>query len=236
VLHGVLGAAVLAWTVGGLGETLPAKVPLNPTEIGRSWGMLLRSRPFLCFALCTAFTSASWFTFIASAPYLLSETLHEPPSTYGLMILLPMSTYIIGNAAAARFARRIGSNAMILLGVALSLSAGMLMAAWCVYPGLSPWTLFVPMALSSIGNGLSQPSAMAAGLSVYPRIAGTASGFIGFLQMAASALGTLIVAVLPHQGPSAMVGVVVTTQIVALILGGIAVRRGSGALATAAAR
>ncbi len=235
-LHAVFGAVVLVWTVARLAETHTEAVPLNLPEIGRSYRALLGSRAVMCFALCTAFTSASWFTFIASAPYLLSETLRQPPSTYGLMILLPMSAYMIGNAAAARFARRLGSNAMILLGVALSLSAGMLMAAWCVYPGLSPWTLFVPMALSSIGNGLSQPSAMAAGLSVYPRIAGTASGFIGFLQMAASALGTLIVAVLPHQGPSAMVGVVVTTQIVALILGGIAVRRGSGALATAAAR
>ena len=32
------------------------------------------------------------------------------------------------------------------------------------------------MAISSIGNGLSQPTAIAYGLSVYPRIAGSASG------------------------------------------------------------
>jgi DHA1 family bicyclomycin/chloramphenicol resistance-like MFS transporter len=111
------------------------------------------------------------------------------------------------------------------------------MAAWCVYPGFGAWALFAPMALSSIGNGLSQPSAMAAGLSVYPRVAGTASGFIGFQQMAASALGTLIVAMLPHEGPSAMVGVVVTTQVVAFVLAAVAVRLpASGGVATAAAR
>ncbi|HYM74270.1 MAG TPA: hypothetical protein VET89_14905, partial [Stellaceae bacterium] len=149
---------------------------------------------------------------------------HEPPSTYGLMIVLPMVAYIIGNAAAARFARRAGTNAMILSGVALSLGSGALMTLWCVWPGLSPWTLFVPMALSSIGNGLSQPTAMAAGLSVYPGIAGTASGLIGFSQMAVSALGTLAVGVLPHEGPFAMAGVVLATQIVACVLGIIAIR------------
>lgn len=224
VLMGGFGAIVLAWTIVRLGETLAQPVPLNLGEIGRTYGMLVRSPSFVCFALCTAFTSASWFTFIASAPYLLSETMHQPPSTYGLMILLPMVAYILGNAAAARFARRAGANAMILSGVALSLASGVMMTLWCVWPGLSPWTLFVPMALSSIGNGLGQPTAMAAGLSVYPRVAGTASGSIGFSQMAVSALGTLIVGVLPHEGPFAMAGVVLATQIVACALGLIAVR------------
>jgi hypothetical protein len=49
--------------------------------------------------------------------------------------------------------------------------------------------MFVPMAISSIGNGLSQPPALAAGLSVHPRIAGAASGLLGFLQMMVAALG-----------------------------------------------
>jgi DHA1 family bicyclomycin/chloramphenicol resistance-like MFS transporter len=224
VLHALLGAGVLAWTLARLAETHSETVPLNPLAIGRSYTVLMRSRAFMCFALCTAFTSASWFTFIASAPYLLSETLQEPPSTYGVMILLPMAAYIVGNAAAARFARRAGSNAMIVAGISLSLAAGLLMAAWCAYPGLDTWALFVPMALSSIGNGLSQPTAMASGLSVHPRIAGTASGLIGFSQMGVSALGTLAVAMLPHQGPFAMVGIIVATQLVAFVLGAIAVR------------
>ena len=224
VLLAGLAASVLVWTSARLAETLPAPVPLNLGQIGRSYATLLRSPAFVCFSLCTAFTSASWFTFIASAPYLLSATLHEPPSTYGLMILMPMAAYILGNAAAARFARRLGAGVMVVSGVALSLASGMLMVLWCVWPGLSPWALFVPMALSSIGNGLSQPTAMAAGLSVYPRIAGTAAGSIGFTQMAASALGTFTVGLLPHDGPIAMAGVVLATQLIACVLGMIAVR------------
>jgi DHA1 family bicyclomycin/chloramphenicol resistance-like MFS transporter len=76
-----------------------------------SYFALLRSPAFLAFGLCTALTSASWFTFTAAAPFLLSEVLHEPPSTYGLMILLPMATYMIGNGIAARTTRRFGSCA-----------------------------------------------------------------------------------------------------------------------------
>jgi DHA1 family bicyclomycin/chloramphenicol resistance-like MFS transporter len=223
-LHAAFGASVLVWAWGGLAETLATPAPLSPAAIGRSYAVLLRSGAFISFALCTAFTSASWFTFIASAPYLLSETLHRPPSTYGVMILIPMVAYMAGNAAAARFARRAGSNAMIVAGVGLSLASGLLMAGWCAAAGLSTWALFVPMALSSIGNGLSQPTAMACGLSVYPRVAGTASGLVGFLQMAVSALGTLAVATMPHDGPAAMVGVVVATQAIAFAFGAVAVR------------
>jgi MFS transporter, DHA1 family, multidrug resistance protein len=224
VLLGGFGAMVLVWTLARLAETLPQRVPFNLAQLGRSYALLGGSGPFLCFALCTAFTSASWFTFIASAPYLLSETLHEPPSTYGTLILLPMIAYVLGNGAAARFSRRAGTSAMIVAGTGLSLVSGLWMAAWCVWPGLSPLALFVPIALSSVGNGLSQPTAMASALSVYPRVAGTASGLVGFSQMAVSALGTMLVGLLPHHGPSAMVGVIVGTQIIACIVGALALR------------
>ena len=71
-----------------------------------------------------------------------------------------------------------------------------------------PWALFVPMAISSIGNGMSQPPGLAAGLSVFPRIAGAASGLMGFAQMAIAALGTLLLGLLPRGSVVAMVAVV----------------------------
>ena len=82
------------------------------------------------------------------------------------------------------------------------------MAAWWWFGGLSVWMLFVPIAFTSIGDGLSQPAAMASGLSIYPRLAGTASGLMGFLQMAVAALGTIAVAALPHDSALGLIAVV----------------------------
>jgi DHA1 family bicyclomycin/chloramphenicol resistance-like MFS transporter len=79
--------------------------------------------------------------------------------------------------------------------------------------------LFVPIAVSSIGNGLSQPPAMAAALSIYPRIAGAASGLVGFLQMTIAAAGTVFVGLLPHTSAWSMVAVVGAFQALAMILG-----------------
>ena len=197
-LLGALGAAALVLTAARLEETHHNPVPSNLAAMGRSFVLLLRSPTFLGFALTTAFTSASWFTFLASAPYLLSEVLHEPPSTYGLMILLPMAAYMVGNAGVARLSVAVGSARLLIVGLTLSLASGVMLAVWCLAE-LTPWALFVPMAISSVGNGLSQPPALAAGLSVHPRIAGAASGLLGFLQMMVAALGTLLIGCLPQR-------------------------------------
>jgi DHA1 family bicyclomycin/chloramphenicol resistance-like MFS transporter len=65
--------------------------------------------------------------------------------------------------------------------------------------------LFLPIAFAEIGDGLSQPSVMAAALSIHPRIAGTASGLLGFLQMTMAAIGSFAVALLPHDSPLGMI-------------------------------
>jgi DHA1 family bicyclomycin/chloramphenicol resistance-like MFS transporter len=204
---------ILALVAARLSETNTQKVPLDFVGMAKSYALLLRSPAFLCIAACTAGTSASWFTFTASAPYLLSELLHEPPSTYGLMILLPMATYMLGSAIAVRFALRVGSNRLCLAGVTLSLVACLLMVAWCVI-ALSPSALFIPLGIAAIGHGLSQPPALAAGLSVYPRIAGAASGLMGCLQMTVAASGTFVVALLPYD--SAMPTVIAVTGFAAM--------------------
>ena len=217
VLLGMVGAGILIVIALKLEEThTPA--PVNLVGMIGSFIMLLRSPAFLSVACATAFTSASWFTFLASAPYLLAELLHEPPSTYGLMILLPMAGYILGNAAVVRLSALLGSVRLFILGLALSLASGVMLALWCL-GGLTPWALFVPMAISSVGNGMSQPPGVAAGLSVYPRIAGAASGLLGFTQMTIAALGTLLLGLLPRDNVVAMVAVVGASLALAFLFG-----------------
>jgi DHA1 family bicyclomycin/chloramphenicol resistance-like MFS transporter len=228
-LLGALGTAVLVLTAVRLEETHRNPAPTSVAAMGRSFVLLLRSPAFVGFALTTAFTSVSWFTFLASAPYLLSEVLHEPPSTYGLMILLPMAAYIVGNAGVARLSVAVGSGRLLIIGLTLSLASGAMLAVWCLVE-LTPWALFVPMAISSVGNGLSQPPAIASGLSVHPRIAGAASGLLGFLQMMIAALGTLLIGRLPHDSALAMVVVVDASLALALVFGLLALRRPRAAL------
>jgi DHA1 family bicyclomycin/chloramphenicol resistance-like MFS transporter len=217
VLLGALGALVFAATCVRLAETNRHPMPLDFAGMARSYALLLRAPGFGGFALCSACTSASWFTFIASGPYLVTDALGEPPSTYGLMILFPMAAYMLGNAAAARFALRVGSLRLLIAGRALALGGAGVVTLCYASGGFSVWTLFLPIAFAEIGDGLSQPSVMAAALSIHPRIAGTASGLMGFLQMTMAAVGSFAVALLPHDSPLGLI--VVFSSFVAVALG-----------------
>ena len=219
-----LGAVVLAMFVARLSETNLNPVRLDLVGMAGSYMTLLRSPQFLGFALCSACTSASWFTFIASAPHVLSEAMGEPPSTYGLMILMPMAAYMLGNAAAARFALRLGSLRLLILGRVIAVTAAVALALWYSFGGFGIWALFLPIALCEIGDGLSQPAALAAGLTIHPRLAGTASGLMGFLQMTVAAIGTFVVALLPYQIAVSMIAVVGGFIALALGFGLFAVR------------
>ena len=225
VLLGGLGAAVFAATVLRLGETNRNRTPLDLAGMIAGYGALLRTPRFVAFALCSACTSASWFTFIASAPHLLVDIMGEPPSTYGLMILMPMASYMLGNALAARFALRFGSLSLLIAGRIVAFSGAAALVLWFSVAGASVWALFLPIAFAEIGDGLSQPSVMAAALSINPRIAGTASGLMGFLQMTAAAAGSFLVALLPPDSAIGPAAVFAGFVALGLAIGLVAVRR-----------
>lgn len=234
VLLGGLGAVVFVATLIRLGETNRNPSRLDVAGMAGAYALLLRSPGFVAFALCSACTSASWFTFIASAPHLLADILREPPSTYGLMILLPMATYMLGNAAAARFALRFGSLNLLVCGRLLSFAGAAVLSGWFLTLGPGTWALFLPIAFAEIGDGLSQPSAMAAALSIHPRIAGTASGLMGFLQMTTAAIGSFLVALLPQNSAYGPVAVFTGFVVLALGFACFAMRRQPGTAPVAA--
>jgi DHA1 family bicyclomycin/chloramphenicol resistance-like MFS transporter len=66
---------------------------------------------------------------------------------------------------------------------------------------------------------MSQPPGVAAGLSVYPRIAGAASGLLGFMQMTVAALGTVLLGLLPRDSAIAMVAIVGASLTLAFLCG-----------------
>jgi MFS transporter, DHA1 family, multidrug resistance protein len=232
ILLGAAGAAVFVTVVVRLGETNQHRIRLNLAGMAGAYAALLRSPAFLALAVCSACTSASWFTFIAAAPHLLSHALDQPPSTYGLMILFPMATYMIGNAVAVRFAQRIGSLRLLLAGRIIAFIGGLALAIWGGIGALSVWVVFLPIALAEIGDGMTHPAAMAAALSIEPRLAGTASGLMGFLQMTAAALGSFVVALLPNHNALGLIAVF--GGLVALSLAGAILAQGYSARAARA--
>jgi DHA1 family bicyclomycin/chloramphenicol resistance-like MFS transporter len=184
----------LVWRL--MPETLAAKAALPGLGgmIG-AHGRLLRLPLFRGYVAVTACSTAVFFAFAAGGPVVVIGGLGHAATTYGAAMMLISVAWMSGTFTAARLVGRFGMGPMMRLGIAITLAGGVL--AVLVQALLPPHLLlfFLPMAVVALGNGMTQPNAIAAAVSVRPRLAGTASGLVGSLQMGAGALMTVIVAV-----------------------------------------
>jgi DHA1 family bicyclomycin/chloramphenicol resistance-like MFS transporter len=67
---------------------------------------------------------------------------------------------------------------------------------WAFFAELAVWALFLPIFAIGFFHGFTQPNLIAGAVSVNPRLAGSASGLLGFVQMALGAGGTFAMGVL----------------------------------------
>ncbi|EWY41323.1 multidrug transporter [Skermanella stibiiresistens SB22] len=224
------GAAVWLWSLGSLRETNFQRQPL-PGIIGmvKGYGALLRNRAYLGFALNTAFVSAVFFAFLAGAPYIMIELLKRPPSEYGALFVLVSAGYALGSFIAARLATRLGARRLVLVGTVTNIAGVAVMGVLGLLGHFHALGIFLPMCLAAVGSGIAMPSGIAAAISVNPRVAGAASGLLGFLQMSVGAVATVAVGYLKDddQMPMILVMVVAGALSVGAYLMAIGARRPS---------
>lgn len=194
-----MGVIVLAAAARRLNETNLMPIPrIDVAGMLRSYGELLGSRAFVGYAGNTAMSVGAFFAFLAGGPYVVIEILHQHPSEYGLYFVLISGGYMLGNFAASRLSQRLGVDRMITVGVAVSTLGGVASVGSLLLGVVTTATVFAPMMVVAIGNGISQPNGIAGAISVNPRTAGAASGLMGFGQMTCGAVFTIIVGVLQN--------------------------------------
>ncbi|HEX6012106.1 MAG TPA: multidrug effflux MFS transporter [Geminicoccaceae bacterium] len=188
-----VGALILLAVRAELAETARGTGGSGPGGSGRGFARLLRSPPFLGYALQGAFSISVFFCFLAAAPYLMVRVMGRPASEYGLMFVLVSAAFMAGNFAAARLTPRVGGDRMILAGSVGSLAGAVLMLVLLLAGSWTPWSVFLPTSLGAFAQGLAVPNTQAAFLSIDPQAAGTASGLGGFLQMGIAAVAAQVV-------------------------------------------
>jgi DHA1 family bicyclomycin/chloramphenicol resistance-like MFS transporter len=104
-----------------------------------------------------------------------------------------------GNFLTSRLWMRHGVDKMIWWGLVIEAFGAIGAAALAGFaPAWGPAIIFAPQLVIGFGNGVMLPNAIAGAVSVRPQAAGTASGFMGCIQMAVGAafvqLGGLVLA------------------------------------------
>lgn len=161
----------------------------------RTYLLLMRSHRFFGYAFCVTFVSVIFFSFIAAVPEIMVSALNRPATEYGqYFVLLPLG-FMAGNMIARRAGQR-SLDRMIGLGSKITIVGIVAAIVLQLFGIMHPLALFLPIAVAILGNGITLPNAQAAAINEFPQYAGSASGLTGFLQMAFSAIGAQLVAVI----------------------------------------
>jgi len=190
----ILSGVVLLWAMVVLPETHPPGDVVDARALLKEWCELLRHRKFYGFVLSGALASAPFFTVIGGGPHVVVNLMHRSPTEYGLWFALGSIGYMAGNFTVSRLSERLGVEALIAAGALIEIVGAAISLLFVVYAwGLGPFVIFGPQLIISYGNGLVLPSAIAGAVSIRPQAAGSASGLLGFTQMALGAAATQIV-------------------------------------------
>ncbi|GAU04114.1 MFS transporter [Burkholderia stabilis] len=195
-LLGAAGIALFGWCAFDLVETHTNRSSSLGRQL-RAYPALLRARRFWAYALCMAFSTGSFYAFLAGAPLAAKTLLGIAPAEIGFYMGTITAGFVCGSFLAARVARRYPLATTILCGRVVA-CAGPLIGLALVFGGAThaiAW--FGPCVLVGIGNGLTNPGAHAGAVSVRPDLAGSASGLAGAMTIAGgAALSSLTGAVL----------------------------------------
>ncbi len=191
------GGLVLAATLFRLPETLGSPVAMRGVAgVLRAYGGLLLLPQFRALAAINMCTAGVFFGFMGGAPFVVVQGMGRSPHDYAMAFLMVSVMFMAGSFSAGRLSARLG--AMRMIGIALVITTGGALAGlvFVLAMPLALWSVFVPMAIVGFGNGMGQPNAIAAAVSVRPGYAGTASGLLGAMQMGFGAAMTLLVGLL----------------------------------------
>ncbi|MCK6451758.1 MAG: multidrug effflux MFS transporter [Alphaproteobacteria bacterium] len=201
LLMTVLGVLLALFSYRMAGETLVHRVPLpSLAPILMLYATALGSPRFRRFGGYTICTIASYYAFVAGAPYVVIDLYEQPPSTFGLYWIVAGASYIAGNFLAGRLTERAGIETMTWIGGSIVAVCGCVLIGLVAADIRHPAAVFLPVAASYIGSGISQPGASIGAIEALPRNIGACAGLLGALQLGAGSLVSLAIGVTQHYG------------------------------------
>ncbi|WP_299177395.1 multidrug effflux MFS transporter [uncultured Neptuniibacter sp.] len=188
---------------------------LRIDRILKQYWEVIRAPKYLGYALSTTFIACAFYLFIGSAPYIVNSEMGGNSADFGNWFLLVSCGFMFGSFNAAKLSSKLGTHRMIMVGHSLSLLAAVIMLTAALLLGVGYLTLFLPMALFTLGRGLSQPNSQSAGISCSTKSPSTASGLMGFIQLITGALTAQLTPLLLESGTLWVITVLLCCPILA---------------------
>ncbi|MBU9441673.1 MFS transporter [Burkholderia multivorans] len=185
-LLGAVGVALFAWCAFDFAETHTRRSPTLARQF-RAYPALLRARRFWAYALCMAFSTGTFYAFLAGAPLAARAVFAIAPAELGVCMGTITAGFVCGSFLAGRVAHRYPLATTILYGRIVACAGPLIALALQVGGATHAAAWFGPCVLVGLGNGFTNPGAHAGALSVRPELAGSASGLAGAMTIAGGA-------------------------------------------------
>ncbi|MFK8047193.1 MAG: multidrug effflux MFS transporter [Halioglobus sp.] len=212
------GFAVLVLTHHYIPESLPERQSLRPRAILKNYRQLFTDPVYLTVIVASGMTYAAMLSYLASSSFVYIDMLGVPVQYFGLIFLTTVLGYMGGSALSARLSSSYNSERLMLMGSVIGLVATLVMwAATEVFPH-NLFAIMLPMTFYTAALGIVLPHSMAIALRPFAHIAGTASAFLGFVQMSISAGASAAVGIILTDSPRPMVLTMVFISFAALFL------------------
>jgi len=202
--------ALATWAMLSETNRHPDPHALHPQGMLRNVATLLKNPAYVGHTLAIALVFAGLMAFVTASPFLLIDGLGLSPAHFGLLVALPTVGTLAGNLSAGVLTMRLGVERMVLAGTLLAMAGGGAMAVGGLAGHFGIVSILAPIAVFLVGWGVVMPNAMAGALAPYPRMAGAASALLGFTQMVAGAVASLVTGWLPHASSQLPLGLVIT--------------------------
>ncbi|WP_428672070.1 multidrug effflux MFS transporter [Roseibium sp.] len=192
----LFGIGVLWASIYFLPETHKVRTPSGSGSgrVLRSYATLMKEPLYWSYALTAAFSALTYFAYLGGAPFIASGLLSLSAAEMGFYFMFVALGYIAGNFLSGKFTERVGMYPMIFGGTLIGVLAVALIAGFALLDALTPLSLFLPMFLLGLGNGVCLPSALSGAVSVRPELTGAASGLTASFQVATGAFAGSLVA------------------------------------------
>jgi len=187
VAYCAMGSIVFGLCWLDLGETNKSPSETFMKQM-RAYPDLLRARRFWGYALCMAFSTGAFYSFLAGAPLVAISLFDMSPAMLGFTMGTITGGFAFGSFLSGRYASRFSQTTMMIAGrlvACAGLSAGLLFYFAGIVHVL---TIFGATIFVGVGNGLTMPSSNAGALSVKPHLVGSAAGLSGSLTVAGAAI------------------------------------------------
>ena len=215
----VFGGLVLIAAFKMLNETNRHQDPtaLDPGQMVRTYAMLLRHRGFVGYTLVIAFAYSALFSFISGSSFVLIDVVGVSTELFGFCFGAVVVGYIVGSVITGRLATRLGPNRLILFGSLYAVASATALATFAWMGINTVWAVVAPMSTLFMALAFCLPTGTAAVLGPFPRIAGSASALMGFLQLSTGAVTGIAVGHL-HDGTSRPMATIILIAAVMVFL------------------